>query len=494
MSRIAVAGFFHETNTFSPYPADLATFRRAGTLPGLTVGRDITDRFVGLNVPASGAIARLTALGHELVPTAYASAVPCGPVTDEAFETIGGLIVDGLAAARGLDAVYLDLHGAMVSDSHEDAEGELIGRVRAVVGPDMPIVVSFDLHANLTAGSVRQLDALTVFQTYPHVDMGQTGARAAEILHRRLADGRRYRLAYRRLPFLVPLHVQCTDDGPAAAIYAEARRIGALPSIVTAEFAFGFPPADIRDCGPSLVVVGEDEAAAERAADLFERFACAREREFAVPLRDAHEAVREAKRLYAGRPIVIADTQDNPGAGGTSDTVGLLRALLDEDAEEAVLAILHDPAAAARAHGLGVGASAEFRLGAHSGAVAEAPVVAEFAVEAVGDGRITAVGPMYGGNKWEIGQTALLRRRGVRVIVSERRLQAGDTAILHHVGLVPERMRLIALKSTVHFRADFRRLADAIIVAVAPGLHLADNSRYAYKRLRPDVRRMPLAG
>ncbi|MCC6991527.1 MAG: M81 family metallopeptidase [Acidobacteria bacterium] len=493
MSRIAVGGFFHETNTFSPSPGDLAAFRRGGTMPGLTIGEEIDRQFHAFKVPAAGAIACLRAHGHEVVSTAYASAVPCGTVTAEAFETVGGAIVDGIARAGALDGVYLDLHGAMVTQAHEDAEAELIERVRKVVGPRVPIAASFDLHANLTADTVRPLAALTIFQTYPHVDMVNTGTRAAELLHRRLARARPFVSVVRKLPFLIPLHVQCTDAEPAAGIYAEARRLANARDAVAVEFAFGFPPADIRDCGPALVVTAENAQAADAIAAEFEAFVCARERDFAVPLLSPRAAVREAERLYSGRPVVIADTQDNPGAGGTSDTVGLLHALIDERASDAVLAILHDPPAARQAHALGVGRSATFRVGGHSGAIAEAPVVGEFVVEALGDGRFVATGPMYGGNRFDIGATALLRQGGVRVIVAERRLQAADTSILRHVGLDPAALRTIVLKSTVHFRADFAPLAGAILVAVAPGLHLADNAQYDYRRLRPDVRRMPAA-
>lgn len=491
MSRIALGGFFHETNTFSPAPGDMAAFERGGTMPGLTVGEDITRTFDAFKVPAAGAIASLRSHGHEIVPTAYASAVPCGTVTTEAFETISSQIVERIRRAGAIDGVYLDLHGAMVAEAYEDAEAELIARVRAAVGPDVPLIASFDLHANLTSATARSLDALTVFQTYPHVDMVATGARAAELLSRRLESKRPFATVVRKLPFLIPLHVQCTDAEPAAGIYVEARRLASRPDVLAVEFAFGFPAADIRDCGPALVVTAGNAATAEAVAAEFEAFVCMRERDFAMPLFSAEAAVREAERLYAGRPIVIADTQDNPGAGGTSDTVGLLRALLEVPATNAVLAILHDPQAARNAHALGVGGRGAFTLGGNSGAIDESPVEGEFVVEALGDGRIVATGPMYGGNQFAIGATALLRQGSVRVIVAERRLQAADSSILRHVGLDPASLHTIVLKSTVHFRADFASVAGAILVAVAPGLHLADNSSYPYRRLRANVRRMP---
>lgn len=493
MNRIAVAGFFHETNTFAPYPADLATFKLDATFPGLCVGEAIIERFKGLNIGLAGAIDALQAAKCELVPLTWASAVPSGPVTEEAFETIGGMIVDGIAAhAENIDGVYLDFHGAMVATHVDNAETELVARIRNRIGSALPIVAGFDLHANLTAELADGLDGISVFRTYPHVDMADMGRRGATLLLERLHLGRPFHHAFRKLGFLVPLHVQCTDSGPGAAIYGHVRRLSRTPGIAAVEFAFGFPPADISECGPALYVAGADPAAVEAVADELEAIVNRAERDLAMPLYSPADAVREAQRIHNGdRPVVIADTQDNPGAGGAGDTVGMLKALLDADAEGSVLAILNDPAAARLAHGIGVGARGRFDLGAHSGSVSEEPVTGVFSVEALGDGRILATGPMYGGNRWNIGATALLRKGNVRVIVAERRLQAGDTAILRHVGLEPTELRIIVLKSSVHFRADFAPIAERILVAAAPGVHLADNSHYAYRKLRKDVRLMP---
>ena len=281
---------------------------------------------------------------------------------------------------------------------------------------------------------------------------------------------------------------------PAGGLCATANQVALRAGIAGAELALGFPSADVAHCGPSVVVLGVD---AERNdaltdADALERAVLAAETGFARPLPDAAEAVRLALGA-ARRPVVIADTQDNPGAGGTGDTVGLLRALLDARAPDAGFALLFDPDAARIAHALGVGAVARFRLGAHSGAVAEAPVEASFTVETLTDGRIEAVGPMYRGNHWEIGATALLRRDGIRVLVAERRLQAADTAVLRHAGIRPEDHAIVILKSSVHFRAEYEALAGTIIVAASPGLNRADLTTYAWRALRPDVRKMPRA-
>ena len=486
MTVVAVAGFMHETNTFSPIPADLAAFTRPATLPGLTLGANILTRFHGLNVPVAGAIHTLHALGHAVVPIAWASAVPCGLVTEEAFETIAGKIVDGIAAVPRLHGICLDLHGAMVAAHFEDPETELLRRIRAIVGPDMPIVASFDLHANLASPRLALLDAAAAFRTYPHLDMADTGARAAALLHRRM-NGELLRIAHRRLPYLIPLHAQSTRSGPAARFYDSCAAFEAGPGVASADMALGFPSGDVPFCGPSVMVTG---TAPDCAADALARLMLEAEPEFATELPGPEAAVRQA--LAAKRwPVVIADTQDNPGAGGTGDTVGLLRALLDAEAPDALVALLYDPAAALQAHALGVGATARFSLGAHSGVGGEVPVEAEFTVERLADGRITAAGPMYRGNTWDIGAVALLRRDGVRVLLAERRLQTADTAVLRHGGIDPATCGIVVLKSSMHFRAEWEDIAAQIIVCAAPGLHLADLRAYPYRRLPAEMRRMP---
>lgn len=489
MKRVAVAGFFHETNTFSPAPTDLAAFKRQATLPGLTIGEAMITRFAGLNVPVTGAMTALREAGHGVVPVAWASAVPGGMVTREAFETISGIIIDGIAAARA-DGVYLDLHGAMVSQDHADAEAELLRRVRLAVGLGIPVVASFDLHANLTAEIVAEIDGIAVFETYPHLDMAQTGTRAAVQLLRLLRERRPVARAIRKLPFLVPLHAQCTHDAAPATIYAAVQRLRASPAIAGACFAFGFPPADFAGCGPAAVVIGSDMEEVNETADAIERLVLAAEPDLDVPLLAPDEAILAAMACGSG-PAVIADTQDNPGAGGSGDTIGMLAALTRCDATNAAFAILHDPAAVALAHELGAGRSALFRLGGCSGAVAEPPLALDCTVETLADGEITATGPMYRGNRWSIGRTCLLRHRGIAIMVAEKRLQCADQAVLRHVGLEPASLGIIVIKSSVHFRADFEGIAKRVIMARSPGLHLADNRGYRYRHLPEAVRRMP---
>lgn len=494
MARIAVGGFQHETNTFAPSKARYEDFERAGGWPGLTAGPALFEAVAGINLPIAGFVEEARAAGHEPVPLLWCAATPSAHVEAAAFERISEGLLRRLAEALPVDAVYLDLHGAMVTEHLEDGEGELLRRIRTLVGPRIPIVASLDFHANITAEMVAQSSALVAYRTYPHVDMAETGARAARLLDRRLSRGRGFAKALRKLPFLIPLPWQCTLIEPAASIY---RRLAALEGgeVTSLSFAPGFPPADILECGPAVIAYAESQTEADRAVDALAEEVSAREAAFAGRIYAVEDGVRHALRLVGQgtRPVVLADTQDNPGAGGTSDTVGVLNALVQAGAERAVVANLYDPEAAAAAHAAGEGAVLTLGLGGKSGLPDQRPFQGAFRVERLGDGNFTATGPFYRGARMRLGPMALLSIGGVRIIVASAKQQAADRAMFHHLGLDPADENILALKSTVHFRADFEPIAGTVLVVAAPGPNPADHRMLPYRRLRDGVRRMPMA-
>lgn len=483
MSRIAIGGFQHETNTFAPVKADLAAFEYAAAFPRVPRGQRIIDEMSDLNVPIGGFIHAAKGLGHELHPTVWAMATPSAQVTDEAFEHIVGVLLEELADTPPLDGVYLCLHGAMVTESYADGEGEILRRVRAAIGAKVPLVASLDLHANTTAQMVDQSDALVAYRTYPHVDMAQTGARAAELMHTMLARDARPAKAYRQLDFLIPLVWQCTLIEPAARIYASFDSME-VADVRSVSFTPGFPPADIADCGPAVVAYADSQAAADRAADSVFRQVDDARSHWNGELLSPDEAISRAASGYRGRPYVLADTQDNPGAGGASDTVGVLEALVRNEARGAVLGQLYDPAAASAAHAAGVGARLKIGVGATSGQQGHHPFEGTFTVEALSDGEFTGSGPMSAGRRFRMGLSTVLRIGDVRLIVVSGRSQLLDLEMLRHIGIEPTEARIIAAKSSVHFRAAFAPIAEEILVVVAPGPNLADHRQMPYRNLR----------
>lgn len=491
MAVIAIAGMQHETNTFAPTKADLVAFEHGGGWPGLCRADAIPEAVAGANIPIEGAIQALRRDGHRLVPLIWGAASPSAHVTRDAFEQIVGEMATRLRAAGPVDGVYLDLHGAMVTEHHDDGEGELIARLRDVVGPSVPIVASLDLHANITRRMVAMADALSVYRTYPHVDMAETGARAAGLLTGMLRSGRRPAKAFHALDFLTGIPSQSTFIEPGRSLYARLAALEAETGVALS-FAPGFPMADFDECGMTVLGYGPDAAVVARATAALRDAVAAAESDFALLLRRPDDAVRDAMRLgEPGRPIVLADTQDNPGAGGNGDTTGLLAALLRQRARDAVLGLLIDPASARRAHEAGQGATLEFALGEISGVAGHVPLAGRFTVERLGDGRFTCTGPMFKGFRMTLGPMALLRQDGVRVVVASRKCQAADQEMFRHVGVEPVRERIVALKSSVHFRADFQPIARDVWVVQSPGPALADPADFPWTKLRKGLRLRP---
>jgi microcystin degradation protein MlrC len=492
--RIAIGGFLHESHSFAPIPTRWADFLAPGGWPAVQRPATLLDTLRPSAVPAAGAIRVAEAAGVTLAPLSWGFANPAGPVTAEAFERLAALIFHDLQAALDagkLDGLYLDLHGAMVAEHFPDAEGELLRRARAILGPDVPITASLDPHCNLTAAMVQHADALAPFRTYPHVDMKEAGGRAMQLLFDRIALGRPFGRAFRQLDYLIPITGQCTLVPPMADAMEARAGIEAREGAAELGLCFGFPYADFPDCGAAVCAYARDQAAADAAADALIGDLAAREAAFAPDIYEAADGVAKAIRLagHARRPVVLADTQDNPGGGGHGDTTGLLAELIRQKVEGTVLALINDAESAAACHQAGEGAEATLSLGGKSDG---APLAVVARVLKLTDGRFTCTGPMAGGNEADLGPTALISPQpGLRVIVTSRKMQAYDQALFRHVGVEPSAQRILALKSSVHFRADFQPIAEAVLVVAAPGPVVADPATLPFTRLRPGLRLRP---
>lgn len=492
MTRIAVGGFLHETNTFAPTKATWEAFVHGGGWPAMTIGADVLKVMRGINVGLAGFVEEADAKGWELTPTVACGASPSAHVTEDAFERVVKIMIDGIKAAGQLDAVYLDLHGAMVTEHLDDGEGEILARVREVIGPDLPLVVSIDLHANVTPRMIEHADALIAYRTYPHVDMADTGRASARHLELLLRSGQKFAKAFRQLPFLIPISWQCTFDQPTKGIYD---KLAALESeaVPTLSFAPGFPAADFPDCAPSVFAYGRTQADADAAADAVAALVAGHEDDFDGKIYSPDEGVKHAIELArtAAKPIIIADTQDNPGAGGDSDTTGMLRALVRNNAQRAAIGVIYDPDAAKAAHAAGVGAMISLSLGGKSGVPGDTPFEEIFVVEQLSDGRFVAPGPYFGGREMEMGPSACLRIGGVRVVVASHKAQLADQAMYRYVGIEPTAQAILVVKSSVHFRADFQPIAERLLICAAPGAMPADTAALPWRRLRPGIRVKP---
>jgi len=494
MSRIAVAGFIHETNTFSPLPTPYEAFAvPQGSWPGLIRGDSILQMILGqkLNICSAGFINRGHELGFEFIPLAYCTAEPSRQVSNNAFERIMGLICGGLADRLPVDGVYLDLHGAMVVEPFQDGETEIVRRVRAIVGESVPVVVSYDLHGNIAPHCFELADGMVGCRTYPHIDLYKTGERCANLMAHLLTGGAFYK-AYRQIPYLIPISRQSTFTEPSRSVYALIEKLEDDPQVLSATVMMGFPPADIEDMGPAVFAYGVTQQAANSAVEQLVHILKVHEPDYALELLQPDEAVIKAMRLSqtAQKPVILADVQDNAGGGATSDTPWMLKALVRQDVGDAALGLIFDPEAAAAAHAAGAGNKVMLDVGGKL-MPGQEPFRGVFEVKQLHDGPFPLSGPMGKGMVSNLGKMAHLQIGGVHVVVSSVRTQANDQAYFRVVGIQPEKMKILVLKSANHYRADFEPIASAIFNVEAPGAIVEDPSKAVYHNLRQGVRLSP---
>lgn len=491
--HIAVASFQHETNTFSPHLTHYQDFEVADGWPGMLLGQQVIEELEGLNIACQGFIQAAREQGHQLTPINWCSAEPAGKVTDHAFETIVSYILGQLILIEQLDAIYLDLHGAMVSQTYFDGEGELLKRIRAQVGEEIMIVTSLDFHANVSADFVENVDQMAIYRTYPHLDMAATGRKCMTLLAKRKMSARKC-TAFKQIPYLIALSSQHTGSSPIQQLFTSLTELEQLAQIDNIEFALGFPPADIPDSGPSICVFGSNQRQVDQVCEAFYQQVMAAEAKFINHLLSTEQALQQAKQLAVEEPVVIADVQDNPGAGGSADTTGILFDLVKANAKKAIITVLCDASVAQQAHQAGVAAQITVSLGAKGTTLCE-PYCGSFEVMAISDGRFTCTGDMYAGCQVELGPSALLRVVAddcdIQVIVSSVRYACTDLAIFPHFGLEPTAFELLIVKSTVHFRAAFEQISGTILLVKSAGLHPCQLDKLNYQHLRSGVRLGP---
>ncbi|CUX67476.1 M81 family metallopeptidase (plasmid) [Agrobacterium tumefaciens] len=492
--KIAIGGFQHETNTFVPATTGWKDFNTPGGWPPLTIGAAVIPVLAGRNLPATGMIDEARAQAIPFEPLVWVQAEPGGMVERDAYERIVALFLEGIAAKGPFDAILLDLHGAMVVDGIGDGEGEFLRRIREAVGPAVLIAASLDLHANVSQAMVDNSDFMCAYRTYPHVDMADTGRRTAQALFDMLRKNKRFAKALIKLPFLIPIPAQCTLSGPTKAIYEQLEDLERGHD-VHLSFSPGFPLSDTADCGPTVLGYGAP-GETERLAGMLAEAVQQAERAYAQDeVLDEEAGVRLAMSLAetARRPVILADTQDNPGAGGSGDTTGLVKRLIACRANGAVVAVVFDPETAGIAHGHGIGTTFEAEIGGRGGPAGVTPLKGTFEILALADGGFQGSGAFYAGSTVDFGPLALMRVVGTKVdiVVGSRRSQAGTQAIFRRLGVNPSDFKIIGLKSSVHFRADFQEMAERILVVKSPGYNTAEPAELPYKHIHEGIRLKP---
>lgn len=482
--RLIAAMFKHETNTFSPVPTPLERFNPS-------FGNAAFEAYRGTNTPLGGYIAEAEAIGAQVSVPVAAEAWPSGPVDAGAFETLAGAIVE--AVDRGCDAVLLDLHGAMVGERFDDGEGELLRRIRER-RPGIPIAVALDLHTNLTEQMVANSTAIVGYKTYPHVDMRETGAQAGRIVLDMLAGRCNPVMRWGNRPMIPHIMRQATEDEPMRSLIAEARRLEAGGLRAATVFA-GFPHADIRDAGLSVVTVADGDAgAAETARDRLLDMAWASRERFVYrgePLAAALERAQAEAAKPGKGPVVLLDHCDNCGSGGTQDDMTVIGAVLCAGLKDVAVFAVADPDAVAALAAAGVGRRAAIALGGKRDmpaiGVKGRPLAVEGTVRAITDGEFTIRGPMYTGLRVGMGRTAVLDTGTAEIVVTERNHEPWDLGCLRSVGIEPTEKRYVLLKSRVHWRAGFKPIAKAVVELAGQGVTTSDYSILAFRKLRRPI-------
>ncbi|MBL8697593.1 MAG: M81 family metallopeptidase [Alphaproteobacteria bacterium] len=483
MPTVLTAEFSHESNTFSVRKTGLPAFMDRSYHIGDAAIRERGDA----NTPLAGFLDVGRARGWRMIHTVSASAQPAGPVTREAFDTIAKTIVEGARMHRGgIDGILLGLHGAMVTADSEDGEGELLERLRAVVGPELPIAITLDPHANVTRRMCALAQIIVSYKTYPHVDMRERGRQAAEVLGRTMADEIRPTTLRAHRPMLEEVNGGRTDVGLMVSLLDRARAYEKDPDVFVVSINGGFGTADIAEVGPTVLVTAQGDMARHRA---FAESLADEIWNHRFDVRNDYMSVDAAAALcrdYAGTggPLIVADYADNPGGGAYGDSTELLRALLAAGVRDCAFGPIVDGEAAAELHRLPVGATTTIRLGGKTDArFGGGPLELRATVLRLSDGAYVGDGPMIGGLRSSWGPTAVIKVDDIEILVATVPQQMLDLQQFRAFGIDPAAKRVVGLKSMQHFRAAFEPIAGKVIVCDSGALCTPDLARLPYRNV-----------
>ncbi|SEO37621.1 Microcystin degradation protein MlrC, contains DUF1485 domain [Salinihabitans flavidus] len=480
--RVLLGQFMHETNTFCKRVTDEDAFRAFYCHED----DDVLSALADTANEVGGFVDIARARGWTLIPTVATFATPGGMVTDRAWDAFAGRILDTARRQDPFDGVVLSLHGAMVRRDGTDGDAALVSRLRDILGPDVPIAVTLDLHANLAPVLCDDAEIVMSYKTFPHVDMRQTGRKAALALQRRMQDRMAVATTIRKLPMLTLPEGGRTDSEPMLGLMALAARLESdNANLLDISINAGFSLADVPEIGPTVTVCHSGaQMAAEAAADQVAKAMWDARNAPAEEMLTPPEAAQLARSHDAAEPLVLADPSDNPGDGAYGDTTSLLAELINGGGDNILFGALCDPASVHAAQQAGAGQTAQISLGGHFDAgFGGGPLPTSALVLALGDGRYVCDSPMWNGVAQSCGPSALLRIAGVDVLVTCAATQALDMNIFRALGVEPLHKRVIALKSTQHFRAAYAPVAHRIALVDGGGLASPRLDRLEFKHI-----------
>ena len=488
--RLLIAMMKHETNTFSPVPTPLARF---GNGPGPLYGEAAIAAYRGTGTGLGAYLDLAEREGAEVALPIAASAPPSGPVEDAAYTEITDRICEA-AAEGGFDGIMLDLHGAMVTQSLEDGEGQFLKRLRAIV-PNTPIAVSLDMHANLYDEIVANATVVTGYRTYPHIDTYETARLAGEILLRAMRGEVRPVMAWGNVPMLPHVMRQGTDDHPNKELQHRCAAMNDEGALAASLFT-GFPHADIANAGLSAVVVTDgDRELSERLRDeLLDRAWVEREA-FVYKIEPLEQSVARARAMPPPAPgegpIVLLDHYDNCASGGTMDTTAVLAEIMRLGLEGVAAFAIYDPEAVQQAIAAGIGAQVALSIGGKIAMPAipadSPPLAVSGTVKTISNGHYRNRGPMARGVQMDMGAAVVLDTGAVEIVLISRHVEPSDLNCLLALGIDPMQKRYVMLKSRIHWRAGLGKLASAVVECAGVGVCTSDYAQLRFKKVRRPI-------
>ena len=478
--RIGVGGFLHESNTFLGVPTGYENF----TAASYARGPELIARWTGGHHELSGFLAGLTVPGVEVVPLLATLAVPSGTITAAAFERIADELIEDLRNSLPLDGLLLALHGATVSADFPDADGELLRRVREVVGPDLPLITTLDLHANVSPQMIALTNATAAYRSNPHLDQRERGMEAAGLLLRTVRGQVRPVQALETPPMLIQISKQHTAVAPAKLLYDDLAHVLAWPGILTASVTMGFYYADVAEMGAAFFATADGDAQlARKAAQYMASRAWQRRHELTGTLPSPEQAVKAALASTAA-PIVLMDVGDNVGAGSPADSTILFAEVLKQGGRNAMV-VLYDPEAVKQCLARGPGQGIELQVGGKTDRLHGAPVSIKGTIRAIADGRFEERQVRHGGwGACNQGLTAVVETAEEHtVVLTSRRMAPMSLEQVLSCGVKPDRKKILIVKGVVAPRAAYEPVAAQIVLVDTAGV-TSDNPRHFEYRFR----------
>ncbi len=481
MKRVGLVSFIHESNTFNPVLTTREMFD-----DDVVFGDEVTHRWGETHHEVGGMIEEAGRVGMDLVPLVAAWVMPAGPLLEQAYEGILEEILNRVSG-ESIDGLLLSLHGAMVSSHIRDADGSTAEKIRQLVGPSLPVVLTLDLHANVSTRMVENVTATTIYRTYPHLDQRERGREAARIMNQILEGETRPVQSLVKPPLAITILAQETTKEPMAGLYRALEETIQQPGVISASIAPGFAYADVEEMGSSFLVVsdGDWERAREGAAKLADQAWRQRERLnlTGTPVGEAVEQVSQSELT----PITLLDAGDNVGGGSPGDGTVIFQALSDAGVEDG-LVVLFDPAAVLACAATGVGGSVALEVGGKSDRLHGEPVPIEGRVRCLHDGMFIEEEPRHGGSRInQQGLTAVVETRERHtVVLTSLRMAPFSLEQILSLGVKPGRKRVLIAKGAIAPRAAYEPVSAGMLEVDSPGITAANPSRFTYRhRIKP---------